>query len=99
MLKAMVRDIQDAVMTPVIAAKFHNTLVEIMVDVARWVGIFQVILAGGCFQNKVLIERAIRRLSNEGFAAYWPQNIPPNDGGIAVGQVMGAWQQLSQTNR
>jgi len=99
MLKAIVQDLREAVMTPVIAAKFHNTLVKIILEVSRTVGIQQVVLAGGCFQNRVLIERAIRQLSREGFTPYWPQKVPPNDGGLAVGQVMAAWRQLSHVER
>ena len=91
---AIVEDCRKAVRVPVIAAKFHNTLVEIMVQIARRAGASQVVLAGGCFQNKVLTERAIQRLRSEGFTPYWPQRIPPNDGGIAVGQVMAAWRQF-----
>ncbi|EDX82973.1 (NiFe) hydrogenase maturation protein HypF [Synechococcus sp. PCC 7335] len=99
MLKAMVRDIQDAVMTPVIAAKFHNTLTKMIVDVSRQMGIQQVVLAGGCFQNKVLIERTIRQLSSAGFTPYWSQKVPTNDGGLAVGQVKAAWRQLPHARR
>ena len=94
---AIVEDYRKAVMVPVIAAKFHNTLVEIIVQIARRAGESQVVLAGGCFQNRVLTERAIQRLRSEGFTLYWPRRIPPTDGGIAVGQVMAAWRQLSLT--
>ena len=48
----------------------------------------RVVLTGGCFQNKYLCERAVDRLTNEGFHPYWHQRIPPNDGGIALGQIM-----------
>jgi hydrogenase maturation protein HypF len=49
-----------------------------------------VVLSGGCFQNRYLTERAVRRLSAEGFRPYWHQRVPPNDGGIALGQVVAA---------
>ncbi|MEM8505522.1 MAG: hypothetical protein AAF716_20515 [Cyanobacteria bacterium P01_D01_bin.1] len=70
-VKAIVEDCHEAVMTPIIAAKFHNTLVEIVVEIAHRTNNSQIVLAGSCFQNKVLIERAIRRLSAEGFTPYW----------------------------
>ncbi len=70
-IKAIVEDYREAVMTPVIAAKFHNTLVEIVVEIAHRTKNSKIVLAGSCFQNKVLIERAIRRLSVEGFTPYW----------------------------
>jgi hydrogenase maturation protein HypF len=48
----------------------------------------RVVLTGGCFQNALLSERAIDRLRQEGFKPYWHQRVPPNDGGIALGQVL-----------
>jgi hydrogenase maturation protein HypF len=74
-----------------ISAKFHNTLVEIMVAVAKRVGEERVLLTGGCFQNKYLTERAVHRLKAEGFCPYWHQRVPPNDGGIAFGQAIVAY--------
>jgi len=70
-----------------IAAKFHNTLVEMMVKVASIAGEKSVALSGGCFQNKFLTERAIARLRAEGFNVYWHQRVPTNDGGISLGQI------------
>jgi hydrogenase maturation protein HypF len=61
-----------------------------IVAVARRVGEERVVLTGGCFQNKYLTERAIARLREEGFRVYWHQRIPPNDGGIALGQIVAA---------
>jgi len=46
-----------------------------------------VALGGGCFQNRLLLEETVRLLTARGFRAYWPQRVPPNDGGIALGQV------------
>jgi hydrogenase maturation protein HypF len=70
-----------------ISAKFHNALTEIIVEVAKRIGQERVVLTGGCFQNRYLTERAVRRLEAEGFRPYWHQRVPPNDGGIALGQV------------
>jgi hydrogenase maturation protein HypF len=78
-----------------ISARFHNTLAEVMVEVARRAGQERVVLSGGCFQNRYLAERAVRRLATEGFRPYWHQRVPPNDGGIALGQVvaaLGGWR-------
>ncbi|MDB6123274.1 MAG: (NiFe) hydrogenase maturation protein HypF [Pedosphaera sp.] len=71
-----------------IAARFHNTLAEMAVSISLEVGIPRVALSGGCFQNKYLTERTVQRLQEEGFRPYWHQRVPPNDGGIALGQVM-----------
>ncbi|HWF18355.1 MAG TPA: carbamoyltransferase HypF, partial [Verrucomicrobiae bacterium] len=74
----------------VIAAKFHNTLTEMIIRVSHEIGFPRVVLSGGCFQNKYFTERTVRQLQQEGFRPYWHQRIPPNDGGIAVGQVVAA---------
>ncbi|MGI9089078.1 MAG: carbamoyltransferase HypF, partial [Chthoniobacterales bacterium] len=87
MISAIIADRRAAVSRSVIAAGFHNTLAEMIVAVARQTGEEKVALSGGCFQNRYLIERTIARLSAEGFRVYWPQRIPPNDGGISLGQV------------
>jgi hydrogenase maturation protein HypF len=81
---------------PQIAAKFHNTLTAVAVDVARCVGEPRVLLTGGCFQNRYLTERTVRHLQNAGFSVYWHQRQPPNDGGIALGQVMAAQLAMKQ---
>ena len=75
-----------------VAAKFHNTLVEIIVEAAKRIGEERVVLSGGCFQNQYLSEHVICRLEAEGFRPYWHQRVPPNDGGIALGQAF-AWAQ------
>jgi len=58
-----------------------------IVAVARRTEQQRVVLSGGCFQNRYLTERTIDRLSAEGFRPYWHQRIPPNDGGISLGQI------------
>jgi hydrogenase maturation protein HypF len=90
MMSALLSDVRKSISVGKIAAKFHNTLVEMIVAVARRVGEERVVLTGGCFQNKYLTERAIARLREEGFRVYWHQRIPPNDGGIALGQIVAA---------
>jgi len=65
-------------------------LVEIMVSIAYSLEDTNILLSGGCFQNRYLTERAIQRLREENFIPYWHQQISPNDGGIAVGQIIAA---------
>jgi hydrogenase maturation protein HypF len=72
------------------AAKFHNTLIAVLVDLAQRANERAVILSGGCFQNRRLLEGAVRALRAAGFAPFWAQRIPPNDGGIALGQIAAA---------
>jgi len=79
-----------------IAAKFHNALVEAIVAVARRIGQAGVVLTGGCFQNKYLTEQAVRRLRSEHFRPYWHRQVPANDGGIAAGQIVAAARELGR---
>lgn len=87
MLRALLEDITFGEARPVLAARFHNTLVESLVAVAKRTGEGRVALTGGCFQNRTLLERAIRRLREEEFEPLWHHRVPANDGGIAVGQL------------
>jgi hydrogenase maturation protein HypF len=93
MIEAILVDVQRGVSAGIISAKFHNALVEGIVAVAKHVGQNRVVLSGGCFQNRYLTECAVRRLQAEGFRPYWHQRVPPNDGGIALGQVVAALRQ------
>ena len=77
-----------------IAAKFHNTLAEIIVEIAERVGEPRVVLTGGCFQNRYLTRTTVRTADSCGFSAYWHQRVPPNDGGIALGRLLAARCQL-----
>jgi len=90
MIEAILSDVNSRASISLISAKFHNALVEAIVTVAKSAGQNRVVLSGGCFQNRYLTERAVRRLQAEGFRPYWHQRVPPNDGGIALGQVIAA---------
>ncbi len=79
-----------------VASGFHDALADAIVAVARHVGIARVLLTGGCFQNAVLTERTVERLHRAGFQARWHHRVPPNDGGLAVGQVAFAARPLVQ---
>jgi hydrogenase maturation protein HypF len=87
LLTALLEDLQHSVPVPVLSAKFHNGLVEAIIAVARRAGCERVALSGGCFQNRYLLERTCLRLEQEGFRPYWHQRVPPNDGGVALGQI------------
>ena len=86
-IRGILQDLAAGTPTGVVAARFHNTLVAIIVATAGIVGEERVVLTGGCFQNRYLTERAVSRLRQAGFRPYWHQRVPPNDGGIALGQI------------
>jgi len=73
-----------------IAFRFHNALIAAIAGVAQRVGLQRIVLTGGCFQNRFLLEHTVRRLEDEGFRPYWHQRVPTNDGGIALGQAAAA---------
>jgi hydrogenase maturation protein HypF len=88
MVKQILADVRDKVPVGVISRRFHNVLIECLVDAAKHEGCPQVLLSGGCFQNRYLAEGAIRRLKEEGLTPYWHKQVPPNDGGLALGQAV-----------
>jgi hydrogenase maturation protein HypF len=83
----ILKDLDGNVSKNIISAKFHNALVEVIVDFCRLAGIKKIALSGGCFQNKYLIERTIDKLKEAGFTVYWQSVIPTNDAGICLGQM------------
>jgi hydrogenase maturation protein HypF len=88
LFREVVRDRDAGVNIGVICARFHNSLADAIVEVAKRSGASKVALTGGVFQNRYLTERAFRRLESEGFKPFTHQRVPPNDGGIALGQVL-----------
>jgi hydrogenase maturation protein HypF len=89
-LRVILDAIEAGAPTACVADRFHETLAEMIAGVARREGVERVCLTGGCFQNRALAERAIARLEAAGFKPYWHQRVPPNDGGIALGQLVAA---------
>ena len=87
-IRELVRDISRKVSPAKVSAKFHNTLVEIVVQVAKRVGERTVVLTGDMFENRFLTERTVERLESENFEVFLNQAVPPNDGGLALGQVV-----------
>lgn len=90
LIVALLGDLKSGIPVGTVSARFHRTLAEIIVSVAHRVALQRVALSGGCFQNRFLTECTVHRLEAEGFRPYWHQRIPPNDGGIAAGQIVAA---------
>ncbi len=86
MIEQMLLDFDKLPLTA-IAAGFHNSLANMMLAIAERVDCPTVVLSGGCMQNAYLVKQAVQGLKNAGFAVYCQQNIPPNDGGLAAGQL------------
>ncbi|HET9317096.1 MAG TPA: carbamoyltransferase HypF [Vicinamibacteria bacterium] len=73
-----------------IAQAFHRTLAGVIVAVAESLGARRALLTGGCFQNRALTEGAVAGLRRAGIEPLWHERIPPNDGGLAAGQLLAA---------
>ncbi len=89
-IDGILKDLAHKVPVEEIAAAFHNTLARIPVEIAARTGEERVVLSGGCFQNRYLLEESINNLKKAGLEVYWHRRVPPNDGGIALGQIIAA---------
>ncbi|WP_433462160.1 carbamoyltransferase HypF [Spirillospora sp. CA-128828] len=91
LIGAVVADLRAAVPVPVIAARFHNGVAALIVDAASRIragnGLGVVALSGGVFQNMLLLERAVSGLTAAGFEVLTHHRVPPNDGGVSLGQA------------
>ncbi|HEX5044390.1 MAG TPA: carbamoyltransferase HypF [Candidatus Polarisedimenticolaceae bacterium] len=94
-VEALVRDVRRGTGTAEMAARFHEGLANGILQVARVVGVGQVALSGGCFQNKRLLEGTAARLTSAGFTVFLHRRVPPGDGGVALGQVAVAAARLA----
>jgi len=100
LIREVVADVHRGNSRGSIAAKFHQTLVELIRELAMHIrsqtGLDRVVLGGGTFQNGYLSEKVVDKLEKERFKVYLPQGTPVNDQGIAVGQLaIGAHKRLA----
>ncbi|MEM9627856.1 MAG: carbamoyltransferase HypF [Pseudomonadota bacterium] len=86
-IRALVDDVGKERDVGEMATAFQNGIADVMVDIARKIGRARIGLTGGCFQNRYLTECAKDRLEAAGFTVHLHRNVPPNDGGLAVGQI------------
>jgi hydrogenase maturation protein HypF len=86
-LELIIADVRAGAPPGAIAAAFHAGLAAAIAGVAIRIGEPRVVLGGGCFQNARLTEATVVALSSAGMTPYWPQRLPPNDGGLALGQA------------
>lgn len=89
LIKSVAEDLKCGTGMKLISSRFHNTLAKSIVEVAQKTGQKDVILTGGCFQNKYLLELTIRRLRENGFKPFWNKLVPCNDSGLSLGQLVG----------
>ncbi len=84
-------DMHSDIPAAVIAKRFHNTVAASIVDTCLKIreesGLNRVVLSGGVFQNRLLSEMVYSSLPSKGFMVFTHRLVPPNDGGIALGQA------------
>ncbi len=94
LIVSTVKDILSGALPEIVSARFHNSLARIILKVSERIahrsGLRVVGLTGGCFQNKFLSERAKTLLEKAGFTVLLHETVPPNDGGISIGQAIAA---------
>ncbi|MGE0333994.1 MAG: carbamoyltransferase HypF [Gammaproteobacteria bacterium] len=91
-LEAVLADLRAGAMPGAVSVALHNGLAAAIVEVARRTRERRVVLTGGCFQNARLTEATVAALQAAGLEPIWHRHVPPNDGGIALGQaVWAAW--------
>ena len=93
-LEAALADLQDGAGSGRISEALHNGLAGTVAQVARRIGEARVVLSGGCFQNARLTEATVAALRAAGHEPIWHHRVPPNDGGIALGQAV--WEAWSE---
>jgi len=89
---AIIHDLQDSTTQARIAVRFHNTVARMISELCRVIsdktGVTQVLLSGGVFQNRLLLRKAVSLLEANGFKVFTHRQVPCNDGGISLGQVV-----------
>jgi hydrogenase maturation protein HypF len=89
-LSAVIADVRARVPAGVIGARFHLAVADLICDLAEVndAGPRTVALSGGVFQNALLLRLAVHGLQAKGFDVITHRHVPPNDGGIALGQLL-----------
>ncbi|MCX7911938.1 MAG: carbamoyltransferase HypF [Dehalococcoidales bacterium] len=90
-LSAVIRDWREKRAQSTIAARFHNTVAAMVVELCQAIsartGLRAVALSGGVFQNRILLRKTNTLLESGGFTVYTHHQVPPNDGGVSLGQA------------
>lgn len=99
-IKGILEDMSNGVSRGIIAARFHETIVSVVLEgclkIRGCTGLSRVALSGGVFQNMRLLKRCLLRLREKEFEVFIHGRVPPNDGGIALGQAVMAAVSLAK---
>jgi hydrogenase maturation protein HypF len=98
-IRSVVQDCGLGKHAPLIARRFHSTMVDLIVTVCDRIrqstGLGNVVLSGGVFMNVLLTLESSEELRRRGFRVYCQRLVPPNDGGLCLGQLAIAAQKLN----
>ena len=86
-LSSMIKEIIKDKDKKTICSKFINTIVKIILEISEKYKDLPLVLSGGVFQNKTLLEILIDKFEEEGRVFYFNIDVPSNDGGISLGQI------------
>ncbi|MEN6448779.1 MAG: carbamoyltransferase HypF [Syntrophaceae bacterium] len=102
-VRAIVQGKQGGADTSLLASSFHRTLVAAFTDMALRIqahtGLGRVVLSGGCFQNRILLEGCVADLERAGLEVFTHQRVPANDGGVSLGQAVVAGTRMMRNRR
>lgn len=87
LVDALLHALEEGVPPASLARGFHEALAEAVATLAARHPALPVVLTGGCFQNGLLLSGTVAALQRDGRRVYWHEQVPPNDGGIALGQL------------
>jgi hydrogenase maturation protein HypF len=91
-IQAIVSDLGRKVPVTVISGRFHRTVAQVVVEGCQRIreldGLNRVCLSGGTFQNLLLLNHAVSGLRQRGFEVFVHRRVPPNDGGLSLGQAV-----------
>jgi hydrogenase maturation protein HypF len=96
LLLAIERDQRSGTSNASLSMRFHASLADAIVGVARSSGLATVVLSGGCFQNRLLTELTVAGLRRSGLTAVLARRLPPHDGALAAGQLVAAIEGVTQ---
>lgn len=98
LIEAVVEDLRRNTPLPIISARFHRSITEMVNNVClqqnQETGIFDVVLSGGVWQNMLLLKSTFTKLERSGFNVIIHQNVPTNDGGLSLGQAIIAYHNI-----
>jgi hydrogenase maturation protein HypF len=98
LIRNIVQELHDGASLGQISTRFHNSVVKMVLEICLQLkkdfGINKIALSGGVWQNMTLFRKTVQLLVKNSFNVYYHRLVPPNDGGLALGQAVVAARRL-----